>query len=205
MNSRHFRTSSTPAFRRVTPEMYLSGTRSSAWSLVRRWWTEVRRQWNRPPSRSHGRGFRVSNVGGPRHGSTPRPGLPGAGWQCPICGTLNISETCTVCAGNPNWRRPDPVPAQNGRQAAQAALQRVPAEPEPEPGELHDFRVQASVSPTEAHLRLSTDAGEFTGHGATMAEAMADAIGQWEDEVNRPKCPTCGQAWPHDREFPSPE
>ena len=146
----------------------------------------------------------MSNVGGPRH--YRGAGLPNTGWQCPICGHLNTAAgACAKCQDDPQWAPAQPKPT--GLQAARAALAKVIEKPiaEPEPQtELH-LNVQAMVSQSgTANVLVTTAVGEaYQADGATLQEAMLGALAAMEEDLNRPKCPTCGQGWPEHLEYPT--
>ena len=135
----------------------------------------------------------MANVGGGVHRG---PGLPGAGRQCGICGTL-ISQPgpCPVCHDDPRWRPPQrPSGPQQARQAMQTL--QPPAEPEAEPVTLELRLTLTTVPDGETQVWLHATSGEaYTGEGATLQEAVLGAVQALEEDLMTPRCPTCGQRW----------
>jgi predicted RNA-binding Zn-ribbon protein involved in translation (DUF1610 family) len=145
----------------------------------------------------------VSNVGGPRH--YRGAGLPNTGWQCPICGHLNIAAgACAKCQDVPQWAPAQPKPT--GLQAARAALAKVIEKPlpEPEPQEELSLNVTTVTTASGTDAMVTTALGAaYHGAGATIQEAIIGALAAMEEDLNRPKCPTCGQGWPEHLEYPT--
>jgi hypothetical protein len=146
------------------------------------------------------------SVGGPRHSGQR---LRDAAWTCQICGFLNVSgSVCAQCQNNPEWRRPQPQPTPTGAQAAREVMEQISTPPpEAYESEVHrDFLVHVVATSELTTVTLTLPTGNpFAGSGITLQEALVSAVAAMEEDEARPKCPTCGQAWPEDREFPESE
>lgn len=147
------------------------------------------------------------SVGGPRHSSQR---LRDAAWTCGICGFLNVSgSVCAQCNNDPEWKRPMPQPKPTGAQAARQVMEQLGVNaPPPPPEDEREIHLSLDVTSLAGlvNVHIYGASGErYYGEGVTLQEAVVAAIAAMEEDETRPKCPTCGQHWPEDREFPESE
>jgi hypothetical protein len=81
----------------------------------------------------------------------------------------------------------------------------IAAEPEPQTEHV-SLNIDARIGDGLTTLMLTGPSGEpYAGSGVTLQEALISALAAMEEDLNRPKCPTCGQGWPEHLEYPTEE